>query len=81
MAKSKVQDSSYIDNNMLFGVYKGEYLGLSLNNKKVNRSANVLVIGGTGTGKTFKYIKPNILQENFRRYFSFVCTVSAFQRI
>ena len=35
-----------------------------LNNKKVNRSANVLVIGGTGTGKTFKYIKPNILQEN-----------------
>lgn len=64
MAKSKVQDSSYIDNNMLFGVYKGEYLGLSLNNKKVNRSANVLVIGGTGTGKTFKYIKPNILQEN-----------------
>ena len=64
MAKSKVQDSSYIDNNMLFGVYKGEYLGLSLNNKKVNRSANVLVIGGTGTGRTFKYIKPNILQEN-----------------
>jgi len=64
LAKSKVQDSSYIDNNMLFGVYKGEYLGLSLNNKKVNRSANVLVIGGTGTGKTFKYIKPNILQEN-----------------
>lgn len=52
------------DNNMLFGVYKGEYLGLSLNNKLVNRSANVLVIGGTGTGKTFKYIKPNILQEN-----------------
>lgn len=54
----------YIDNNMLFGVFQGEYLGLSLNNKKANRSANVLVIGGTGTGKTFKYIKPNILQEN-----------------
>lgn len=52
------------DNNMLFGKYQGEELGLSLNNKKVNRSANVLVIGGTGTGKTFKYIKPNILQEN-----------------
>lgn len=63
MANSKV-DSTYIDNNMIFGVYNNEYLGLSLNNKKVNRSANVLVIGGTGTGKTFKYIKPNILQEN-----------------
>ena len=57
-------DPDYIDNNMLFGMYKGKYLALSLNNKKVNRSANVLVIGGTGTGKTFKYIKPNILQEN-----------------
>lgn len=38
--------------------------GLSLNNKKTNRSANVLVIGGTGTGKSFKYVNPNLLQEN-----------------
>lgn len=65
MANATLQnDADYIDNNMLFGVYRGDYVGLSLNNKKVNRSANVLVIGGTGTGKTFKYIKPNILQEN-----------------
>lgn len=65
MANVNLQnDADYIDNNMLFGVYRDEYVGLSLNNKKVNRSANVLVIGGTGTGKTFKYIKPNILQEN-----------------
>lgn len=48
------------DYNMLFA----QGIGLSLNNKKTNRSANVLVIGGTGTGKTFRYIKPNILQEN-----------------
>lgn len=60
--KTKFMDNS--DNNMLFGVYQGQELGLSLNNKKVNRSANVLVIGGTGTGKTFKYLKPNLLQEN-----------------
>ncbi len=64
MKKKQNTDVEYIDNNMLFGMVNGEYLGLSLNNKKVNRSANVLVIGGTGTGKTFKYIKPNILQEN-----------------
>lgn len=64
MTPEQAKDPNYIDNNMLFGMYKGQYLGLSLNNKKVNRSANVLVIGGTGTGKTFKYIKPNILQEN-----------------
>lgn len=41
-----------------------KHTGLSLDNKMTNRSANVLVIGGTGTGKTFRYIKPNILQEN-----------------
>ncbi len=57
---SKKKDPMEIDYNMLFG--KG--VGLSLDNKKTNRSANVLVIGGTGTGKTFRYIKPNILQEN-----------------
>lgn len=62
--ENKMTDPNYYDNNMLFGMFNDEYLGLSLNNKKVNRSANVLVIGGTGTGKTFKYIKPNILQEN-----------------
>lgn len=60
----QVDVANQIDNNMLFGVYNQQLLGLSLDNKKVNRSANVLVIGGTGTGKTFKYIKPNILQEN-----------------
>ena len=32
--------------------------------KKYFKKANVLVIGGTGTGKTFKYIKPSLLQEN-----------------
>ena len=50
---------------MLFAMFKVKYpVSLSLNNEICNRSANVLVIGGTGTGKTFKYIKPNILQEN-----------------
>ena len=62
--KQKMKDPDYIDDNMLLGRYHGEYLGLTLDNMKANRSANVLVIGGTGTGKTFKYIKPNILQEN-----------------
>ena len=39
-------------------------IGLSLNNYKTNRSLNVLVLGSTGTGKTNKYVKPNILQQN-----------------
>lgn len=64
MTPAQAQDPKYIDNNMIFAMYRGEYVGLNLNNKIANRSANVLIIGGTGTGKTFKYIKPNILQEN-----------------
>ena len=56
--------NSEFDNNFIFGTYRGKVLGLSLNNRLVNRSSNALVIGGTGTGKTFKYVKPNLLQEN-----------------
>lgn len=47
-------------NNMIFG----KEIGLSIDNTFANRTANVLIIGGTGTGKTFKYVKPNILQQN-----------------
>ena len=34
------------------------------------RNANVLVIGGSGSGKTFSYVKPNIIQYNA----SIICT-------
>ena len=64
MTTQQASNPSFVDNNMIFAMYRGGYLGLNRNNKKANRSANVLIIGGTGTGKTFKYIKPNILQEN-----------------
>lgn len=47
-------------NNMVFS----RNVGLSLDNTFSGRTANVLIIGGTGTGKTFKYVKPNILQQN-----------------
>lgn len=60
----KAGDYDIIDSNMQFGTKNGKIIGLTTNNRKCNRSANVLVIGGTGTGKTFKYIKPNLLQEN-----------------
>ncbi len=48
------------DGNILFS----ENIGLSMDNRKTNRTTNVLVIGGTGTGKTYKFIKPNIMQLN-----------------
>ncbi len=42
---------------------------LGLNGKKHKRNLNVLVVGGSGAGKTFSYCKPNIMQANT----SFVC--------
>lgn len=47
-------------NNMIYG----SEIGLSIDNTFSERTANILIIGGTGTGKTFKYVKPNILQHN-----------------
>lgn len=37
---------------------------LGLNGKKHKRNLNVLVIGGSGAGKTFSYCKPNVMQCN-----------------
>lgn len=42
-------------------------VAMSMDNKKTNRTTNTLVIGGTGTGKTFRYIKPNIANFNASR--------------
>lgn len=49
-----------INLNMIFGIdtYR------SLNPKVSNRNNNILIIGAPGTGKSFKYMKPNILQMN-----------------
>ena len=42
---------------------------LGLKGKQHKRNLNVLVVGGSGAGKTFSYCKPNIMQANT----SFVC--------
>jgi type IV secretion system protein VirD4 len=36
--------------------------GMSLNTRKTMRNNNVLVIGGTGSGKTRFFVKPNLMQ-------------------
>ncbi len=45
-------------NNMIFTNTES----ISLNTRKTMRSNNVLVVGGTGTGKTRFWLKPNIMQ-------------------
>jgi type IV secretion system protein VirD4 len=37
-------------------------VSIGLNGKKHRRNVNVLVIGGSGAGKTYSYCKPNIMQ-------------------
>lgn len=37
---------------------------LSLNTRKTRKNLNVLVIGGSGSGKTRFYVKPNLMQHN-----------------
>ena len=43
---------------------------LSMNTRQTQRNNNVMVIGGSGSGKSRFYVKPNLLQANA----SYVCT-------
>lgn len=37
---------------------------MTLDTKKTDRNNNILIAGGSGCGKSFKFAKPNILQMN-----------------
>ena len=53
----KLVDKNY-DNNMLFTQTER----MSLNTRQTLRNNNVLVIGGSGSGKTRFFLKPNLMQ-------------------
>lgn len=58
----KLPDGTYILNKSEgFILSKTHFLGTDPRKVKVNK--NILVFGGSGTGKTASYIKPNILQK------------------
>lgn len=42
----------------------GENLHMGLNDKKTGYNASCLLIGGSGSGKTFRYVAPNLLMAN-----------------
>ena len=58
------KDRKNTDNNLLFT----ENYGLALKRPKfdleLDRNLNVIVIGGSGSGKTRNYVKPNLMQLN-----------------
>lgn len=53
-------DKYVFDENMIFA----DGLKMDIDNKRVNRNKNVLVVGGPGTGKSFMVVKPNLMQYN-----------------
>ena len=54
----------YIDPDKTQNLILTQKMRLGLNAKKHRRNLNVLVIGGSGAGKTRFYAKPNIMQCN-----------------
>lgn len=58
----KLPDGTYVLNKSE-GFILSRYHYLGTDPKKVKVNKNILVFGGSGTGKTASYIKPNILQK------------------
>ena len=54
----------YADRNYFSNKILTQNVKIGLNGKKHRRNLNVLVIGGSGAGKTRFYCKPNIMQAN-----------------
>ena len=58
------KDQTNEDNNLIFTQNYGLALHRPKYNPELDRNLNVLVIGGSGSGKTFNYVTPNIMQLN-----------------
>lgn len=58
------KDQTNEDNNLIFTKNFGLALHRPKFNPELDRNLNVLVVGGSGSGKTFNYVTPNIMQLN-----------------
>lgn len=58
------KDDTNEDNNLIFTKNYGLALKRPKYNPELDRNLNVLVVGGSGSGKTFNYVTPNICQLN-----------------
>ena len=58
--KEKFKDKKNPDNNTILS----EDIAVRLNNRIAHRNTNTLVIGGSGSGKTFRFMLPNILTKS-----------------
>lgn len=58
------RDGTNDDNNLIFTQNYGLALRRPKFNPELDRNLNVLVVGGSGSGKTYNYVTPNICQLN-----------------
>ncbi len=63
---AKKEHDYIIDNNIVLT----NDVKMSLNTRQTRKNLNVMVIGGSGSGKSRFYVKPNLMQANT----SYVCT-------
>lgn len=61
---TRFKDRSNPDNNLIFTENYGLALHRPRFDPELDRNLNVLVVGGSGSGKTFNYVTPNICQLN-----------------
>lgn len=63
----KRKDSTFVQDN---NVVLTNEVKMSLNTRQTRKNLNVMIIGGSGSGKSRFYVKPNLMQANT----SYVCT-------
>ena len=63
-AARRFSDTRDPDNNIILTRRVGLAVDQSRLKREWRRAKNILVIGGTGSGKTFSYVMPNALQAN-----------------
>lgn len=60
----RYMDTRDLSNNIILTGHYGMVVRRTRHSRKYERNRNVLVIGGSGSGKTRGYIEPNIMQMN-----------------
>lgn len=60
----RFMDARDADNNIIFTKNYGLVVNRAKHSRKYERNRNVLVVGGSGSGKTRGYVEPNLMQMN-----------------
>ena len=64
LGDARVLSKKYADNTFTKNIILTQNARIGLDGRKHRRNLNVLVVGGSGAGKTRFYAKPNIMQAN-----------------